>query len=324
MPQRRYSLTVLYSITFAAVNGLASVRLTACFLIYRIIAFPAMANRINISVFNQLAGRAGTFLASFLRTGRRGRKLPLAETVAGSWNWLCIGMCTVIFTGICPLAILCAGSFSGLCLLISMADGRNLCDIFYYITFLAMDGFTSGFCTSCWPVNCKISIPGVAGSCIFLIGTVITVLASVVFFPTYLRTSCRLCIVMYKIVAGSRDWLGVGMLAVILANIGFHTAFCAGGFLGHKAFIIMRVALNPSITPTTYRTLRPRSTVSLAAVALFRLAVTGITRTGTDVCAISGGSPVAPYVTKDTIFSATFITDNSPGTGSCSTARMRE
>ena len=102
--------------------------------------------------FFRLAHGADPLLASIFRAGRRGHGLPFAK---------------------------------------AMARGRNLPHIFYRITILAVDGFTSCFCTGRWLINRKIRIPAVTGGRNRFLITVRTVIPADVSLCSIFCTRCR-------------------------------------------------------------------------------------------------------------------------------------
>ena len=199
VPRGRNRFLITVRIIIFTDVGLCSIFRTRCR--FRHSSFiPVMIYGTDLTVFFRLAHGADPPLASIFRAGRGGHGLPFAKAVAG---------------------------------------GRNLRRIFYRITVPAVDGFTSCFCTGRWLINRKIRIPAVARSCFFLISTVCTVFTSVIFFPAFLRTGCLLCIMMYKVVTISRNWLRVSVIAVIFADIGAHAIIRAGGFGSHVAFVVV-------------------------------------------------------------------------------------
>lgn len=100
-----------------------------------------------------------------------------------------------------------------------------------------------------------------------------------------------------------RNWLGVGVAAVILADISANTVCSAGRFCRHRAFVVVLCS-------------RDWLGVSVAAVILADIGTNAVLRT-------SGGLSDSTYiiVTESTIFVATSA-DSARCTGGCSTEGM--
>ena len=64
-------------------------------------------------------------------------------------------------------------------------------------------------------------------------------LASPVGFISIFRAADVFLFYLFKIMTCSRNWLGVGVTAVILADISADTVCSAGGFCRHRAFVVV-------------------------------------------------------------------------------------